>query len=89
MFIALPLITGAADYESFRKIMGGNLAYTYDEWLNLLPQWRDQHATDGNQTRDVHVDPDQFDRFLDATGRAPDLNALSLFAQSIYNGEAY
>jgi hypothetical protein len=83
------MIPSAEDYESFLEIMGKNLPYTYDVWLKFSPQWHDEHTKNGDQTRDIHVDPDEFSRFLSKTGRAPDLNALSMFAQSILDGETY
>jgi hypothetical protein len=89
MIIPLPIISSASDYESFLEIMGSNLPYTYDEWLKFPPKWREQHTLYGDQTIDVYVDPDKFIRFLGRTGRAPNLNSLSMFAQAVHKGETY
>ncbi len=74
----LPIIS-QADYEAFRNIMGNNLPYTFDEWLNLHAKWCEEYA--GDSIRHVRIYADQFARYLDRTGRAPNMNALLRFAE--------
>lgn len=69
--------------------MGNHFPYTHDEWLNQLDKWRHFHSVDGTPTRDVHVDPNQFTRYLSATGSAPDINSLTKFARDLTEGKAY
>jgi hypothetical protein len=82
----MPIIN-EGDYKAFLEIMRPHMTYTYNEWLNLCSQWSADYASDG--IRNISVNPNQFRIFLSATGRAPDINALTICAERIGNGDAY
>lgn len=77
------------DFESFRKLLHPNFPDTYDEWRNLRAKWHKNHRTEGDTILDVNIKPDEFIRFLNATGKGYDLQCLLTLAEEISNGRRY
>ena len=75
----LPLIA-SNNYDAFRRILRSHIPDTYDEWLTLFTQWEKQWGSNGAPVRRVNVNAREFARHLDATGHAPTLNQLFVFA---------
>jgi hypothetical protein len=82
----LPVIA-ADDYDAFRGILRSHIPDTYDEWLNLFAQWEKEWGGNGAPVRRVNVNARQFSRHLAATGHAPTLNELFVFAAAIANND--
>jgi hypothetical protein len=84
----LPFIS-AQNYKAVCEVMSRDLPDSYDEWLKLSAKWEIEEISEGGTVRKIEIDPDEFARFLRATGRANDMNALLIFTESIGKGERY
>ena len=64
------------DYESFRRILGGNLPDTYDEWFKFHSQEIADHLRLMHSFREIQVYPDEFADYLRPFGRVADVVSL-------------
>ena len=80
----LPIIA-SNDYDSFRGILRSHIPDAYDEWLDLFAQWEKEWGANGTPVRRVNVNTREFAQHLTATGHAPTLNELFVFAAIFAN----
>lgn len=78
----LPIIA-ASDFEPFREIMHDNLHDAYDKWLKLFAKWREEYGGVDSNIVEVHVNPDEFSRFVTTERHRNDLNTLLMFSEIV------
>jgi hypothetical protein len=64
----------SAHYDSFRRILKGQIPDTLQEWEHLRAKQAAQHY--GHSFIDIEVNPDEFARHCHATNTPNNLNAL-------------
>lgn len=78
-----------ADYQAFRRLIDRDLPDTYDEWLDLANKGSLDNIGKGHVSEPVDVDPNEFVRFVRATGASANLHWLYNFAQQKGGGHSY
>jgi hypothetical protein len=76
----IPLIR-REDYEAFKRLMGEHLPDTYEGWLQLATNRRNECIRNAIPYRDVDVYPDKFAAWCTGMGMACDGATLSKFAR--------
>lgn len=87
--IYLPVIE-KEDYESFQKLLGPRLSFSYDDWHKLsYAYWHADHRQEGETIVQIRVTPDEFSRYLIKNPTANDLKGLLAFAEEASHGVKY
>jgi hypothetical protein len=76
--IFLPLIN-PSDYDAFQRILNNALPYTYDEWGDLHVKEAADILGEGEEYREVQVDPVEFARYCTTRRTSPSLRLLYEF----------
>ena len=75
------------DYDAFRREVGYDLTYTYDERLNLHREQVDEERRRGLTITEIQVKFDEFIGFCRATGAPADLKTLRDFTVKKTSGQ--
>ncbi len=75
----IPNVAKAND-EAFRRILRRDFPNTYKEWLYLANKSSADNVAMGHDSKPVEVDPNEFTRYLRATGSDANLHSLYNFA---------
>lgn len=73
-------------YELFRELNDSDFPDTYDEWLKLFTEERQQRLRLGFEVLEVAVDPHNFAAFCRPRGMAPTVDGLHKFADELGRG---
>jgi hypothetical protein len=68
------------DYNAFRRIVGSDLPYTFDEWANEQTKLVAERVSGCSLTRSVEVNPNEFVEYLRLPGRRASRHELNNFA---------
>jgi hypothetical protein len=77
------------DYESIRRLLNRDIPDTYDKWLNLIFECVTNNQATGHISETIDIDPNEFGRYLRATGAEANLQGLRNFAFQKGTGHKY
>jgi hypothetical protein len=89
MAITYTPVIRSQDYEALRCVLDGHIPNTHDAWEKRQTDEVAQIQKAGHTVRIVNVDPNEFARFLNATGAAHDLHSLDIFTREKSGGKQY
>lgn len=75
------------DYQAIRILLHPQLPYAFDEWVRIQTEKEWNNLKVGLGIKKVKIDPEEFARYLSATGDKHTPDALGRFAAIIHNGK--
>jgi hypothetical protein len=67
-------------YRAFLALPNNDFPDTYDKWLYLTSKMSAEHQGGGGICQTTEIDPDEFAKYLRATGDRADVQSLKNFA---------